>query len=1727
MSSSKEHLLGSWVVELVLQYFQEQKRAHGDKLFTKIAGIDDLAWHDVLSAFREAEGRLSEYYIPIVRSLHKVEGFECYECHQHETSTWLRNNTSSGSALLIFMNDRSPEAQSLENIFTIDEARLLSPQGLEVLYQLFADQHQCYGDELKALKQFLGLYDKIAEPQLRNMLAFLTAIIHDPQLSMIDRIQRNLDQLLLFRDTKLTFRGADNYARLKRNYQLSRLEREGKSVKKDDLIDNLYAFIEKSTDEHNGHELWERVHPDVFRQQALAFIHHQSYELLEYEFETISSALFFKVKAQKINEKVNDFKLAIETDSSWTTERDNIVTEALEAIDEGRNPEKIQEFIDEFSDELSEQPQLQKTLLRIVDRLRKEAEYTELSDALLQVSVQLLEEYISDHVGEPCEEISFRLILVSPVRESVQEALKFHLLALDQLTGYISFDESTIEIVSGQDKGVDLAFKLQLLIRGKVVADSRFKLVQASMGALPGMIEHLQETDRIPYLREYYGSETKLVDVTHEVRERVSGYVATGQSYVGEAADHFYTFIAWYTEELKRALRFGLGSIEFIELEEKLERLLGNIHQSALISKHVYQYIGNLGAIDHYDCKINDMVGHAQSRVLTILNPLRLLSYAKRLSRIREELAGWLDERLAAPTTIDEMNAYLQQKQEETAHLSPRYFVIEGVQEEFLIEQQESMGEGVFALNGKSVGEEQLVDTFAHEFISTVKTYLDVYPYARDCLDIVFLYCPHAEYVASAVERILKETNVSKVKAIVHCEKNGAAVHEYLNGWMDQDEQRSERYNSFPKVEIQVIAEHAINSMMQTVSHYLKDADIGVLINYFGQTSHIQYKLEKVHVKDSNNWFEAIYKEPVKRDDAVKRVGFVSEYLPKALQNFYQMQFIVHNNEAVAVDEHYVLRNVISIARQSDTELINYMHDQFNWSLFIDRHLDKSLLTQVSSKAQIIKYKSKAGNNKDYRTILSSSKYIRKLANELADHEYYDRLHQKYTLLLKNESIDQQMIVKATERVKDISGGVVLRAIGPGKFAHEMMSIYLATQAREEQKGELVVWSVCDELPWFNGSSRRPDLVRTSIKSDGDRLKIHFEIVELKFISHTIFEVERYDAIKQVKAGLDVYRSRFVFQDNPISAELWRRELVYYLLEYGRYSVEDAWLLKELQTVPTERIDVELTGSIDTFVYTSNMLELSVMEGQIGGYRSEKLHNEYTNHIYNRSYVLRALGVTQEETTPSYEMLEELPAFMNNQLGLGSEEAVSDEHGEQCEVDSQVENEQLQLGQVDGLSPANQTTSDEAEEEEEETEPGTEAQMRMAHKEWISGLVEAAPTKSRLGNEETLVRQYTEEHALKGVSDEENVPPEDLMPLVEMYQRKLRFNFSQIGISIKNVDAFIGVSVIRLVIEIPVDKTFSSIENKAKEICLWLQLSSVPLIALRRGRINIDINREEAETVYFAQFMKLTREQFPEDKLRGRLIAPIGVGQLRELVSMDFSSSNTPHLLIGGTTGSGKSVTINSIILAMMCLYKPSEVQFLFIDPKKVEFMAYENKIHTKQVITEIDQAIQVLEQLVEEMEQRYTLFARKGASNLSEYASVTDSSPPRLVVVFDEFADFMEREKSLSGRVENAILRLGAKARAAGIHLLICTQNPKADIVPTNIRNNLPARLALKAADHHASKIIINEEGAEKLGGKGDFLSRLDSPDLIRAKSPFLTFKVKNALLNYLERPEHEPREV
>ncbi len=217
-----------------------------------------------------------------------------------------------------------------------------------------------------------------------------------------------------------------------------------------------------------------------------------------------------------------------------------------------------------------------------------------------------------------------------------------------------------------------------------------------------------------------------------------------------------------------------------------------------------------------------------------------------------------------------------------------------------------------------------------------------------------------------------------------------------------------------------------------------------------------------------------------------------------------------------------------------------------------------------------------------------------------------------------------------------------------------------------------------------------------------------------------------------------------------------------------------------------------------------------------------------------------------------------------------------------------------------------------------------------------------------------------------------------------------------------------------------------------------------------------------------------------------------------------------PHLLVAGTTGSGKSVCLNSIIVSILYKASPDEVKFIMIDPKQVELSMYEGLPHMviPRVITDPTKAVNALQWAVDEMERRFKLISEERVRNIGEYNKLDKvvqnkvKKMPYLVIIFDEFADFMAVAKN---EIEDKIRRIAQKARAAGIHLILATQRPSTDVVTGTLKGNLPARIAFKVASRVDSEVILGSTGAEKLLGYGDMLYKPADAEPSRLQGCFI----------------------
>ncbi len=289
------------------------------------------------------------------------------------------------------------------------------------------------------------------------------------------------------------------------------------------------------------------------------------------------------------------------------------------------------------------------------------------------------------------------------------------------------------------------------------------------------------------------------------------------------------------------------------------------------------------------------------------------------------------------------------------------------------------------------------------------------------------------------------------------------------------------------------------------------------------------------------------------------------------------------------------------------------------------------------------------------------------------------------------------------------------------------------------------------------------------------------------------------------------------------------------------------------------------------------------------------------------------------------------------------------------------------------------------------------------------------------------------------------------------------------------------------------------------------RISTIP----GRNTVGIELPKTSRENVYLSEILNTSDFKKKDTKL------PIALGKNISGLPIMGDLSSMPHLLIAGTTGSGKSVCINTIILSLLFKHTPDKCKFILIDPKMLELSTYEGVPHLLcPVITEAKKAASVLGWVVKEMESRYRLMTKEGVRNIDGYNTKHQLPMPYIVVVVDEMSDLM----LVAGKeIENYIQKLSQMARAAGIHIIMATQRPSVDVITGTIKANFPTRISFQVSSKIDSRTILGEQGAEQLLGKGDMLYMSSANKITRIHAPFVSDIEIESINNFL-RSQAEP---
>ena len=356
---------------------------------------------------------------------------------------------------------------------------------------------------------------------------------------------------------------------------------------------------------------------------------------------------------------------------------------------------------------------------------------------------------------------------------------------------------------------------------------------------------------------------------------------------------------------------------------------------------------------------------------------------------------------------------------------------------------------------------------------------------------------------------------------------------------------------------------------------------------------------------------------------------------------------------------------------------------------------------------------------------------------------------------------------------------------------------------------------------------------------------------------------------------------------------------------------------------------------------------------------------------------------------------------------------------------------------------------------------------------------------------------------------------------------KLQKTLYSFGVSAKVENVSVGPAITRYELKPAEGVRVSKIANLADDIALNLAAETIRIEAPIPGKqaVGIEVPNKEKEAVHLREVLE--SEEFGESS--SKLTVALGKDVAGNIQLADIAKM--PHLLIAGSTGSGKSVCINTIITSIIYKSKPSEVKMVMVDPKVVELSVYNGIPHLLiPVVTDPKKAAGALAWAVQEMDNRYNLFAQKGVRDIKGYNKAIEKDEgsgklPQIVIIVDELADLM---MVAAKDVEEAICRLAQKARAAGMHLVIATQRPSVDVITGLIKANVPSRIAFAVSSQVDSRTIIDSVGAEKLLGKGDMLFfPAGAPKPVRVQGAFVSdeevekivdFVKQNGTANYSE---------
>ena len=1727
------------LADATLRFLERMAAPAGSRPFFRVEGFDEPTYAHLLDALTERGDRLGDRPL-LTRTTSPLPGHEAYAMQPGTSATWYRNNVPEGHALLCLFTGEVSDWQGLKDIFAVTEA-VLSRQGFPDLVEAAFEQYQLSDAERKELRDLLRVFgQEVYDPQLRDLVRFLRAVdnhLAEEPSRLPWAVGKALHHLGLFANPELAalagkrkvlrrhFRDNARASALGREHLDATTRRKLLAALDDAHLDSVPGGL--SADEKRGRI--ERFLRDVnTSREAIE-------QALVIEWREVAPILHKRArpsKPERARQDGEDLVEALDEAGYPTQDYDEETQTLVDALLEGETPEPeaVEDVLETIGDELPKE---------LVTRLRryrkpKTLKSSDFVEGLTTLCIDLLSATSPQEgtatlltvTAKPCdkpEEVREMLLAFRTLFSGVEAFFPSITWELSELNAALR--ELDIAPVDSEDDEAKTNGTLSFRVvatdgDGETLARGTFEWTYVSENTAGATTQHLlAEAGR----------------VTNEGAERSAPIpiyrTATPPDRIADLdlGKPIHSLSAWYRDadsrlSLRDVLRETLrgrvrpkverGVLEALSsLEQAWGRWLDDAARDGVFAADLDALLDALDAL--YHTALNQFEHEAEAAngfpplaaawlvgpesfdswaVVPLLHPVKLLWWRERARRF-----GVFVEALVArgsDAMVDE--SLLKQELANTYSSShfPAVLALEGrdgvsrfflpVTEEggyelFQREEQAALAFGLDTDTATDSEAKAAAKTVAHELGKVVHDYVETYPFVRDGLDVYIAGCRNGAFPGHLAEAISKAVGYPEpqLNIVVHSPDRGAPLYARASAWArTQVEERA--YGAlFPDQSIKVV-ECGYEELVEQAD----DADIVVLADVLperGQqvTAERVDAVEDVSVEGYFPLHRAVQR-PYSRARLSRSVRLTPAEAPRVIHHFNAVQAAAkekkpHSGHAVAFERSVNLGEW----RQ---ELTAY-HDQFTWVACYDTAVDRHLLKATfPGTVDVIRYSSGLGRLRQHSLTVSSAKG--------ADSIVCSRLAANLEGILPGTLLAQRMEISKSliNDAKDISGDLILRAAGPGTYLNELIGVVAAKREVEARyrehalPGAATAWILLDDYAhWFK--RKMPDLLFVALEADDEgRPSLHLEVVEAKCVSEGCFEAEVKDAQHQVAQGVGRLAEAWFPQGHHLDAPFWANQLLQALAGSLVLTLEHQQLWDRLERgLADGSYTLDMTGATWAFCYDHSVIQdttrpdlLTTQAASVAPEFPSIPHHVHRVGARRLRDVLRATlqGGGGDGAAPSG----------TTDPVLGTPQAT---RGPVHQGDGPESHEPP----PPTPTPANAERS--LASKGEPASPATAA-PEVGASDPSSPLSSSPPQPSQAsaGNSQSQSPQPTE-----GTASPQDLPSDGLAEWIEETAGRLSRALRHFEISAYPVDAGIaevGPSIARFKTRLRPGEKLTRVQNAAKDLQRELLVATVPLVDNVPGEpyVGIDVPHPHPQAVPFAEYSALL------DSSDAALPLLVGVDPGGEVTVADLATM--PHLLVGGSTGSGKTVFLHSLLLSLVHRHGPDTLRLVLVDPKQTDFSFFEGLPHLEggHVILEPEDAIVALDHLTQhELQARTAKLREAGCPNIADYNAMRpDDALPYSVVVIDEYADLVH---VLSGKdreaFESRLVRLAQRARNVGIHLVIATQRPSADIVTSKLKANLPTRIAFLLPSYHDSNTILDSSGAENLVGKGDMLAKLD----------------------------------